>query len=134
MDPGVLIAALLSRSGAPAEIILAWIEGAFELIVSPKLLDELRTVLLRPKFAKYVAPDDVDAYLLLIENGASLLPDPQSQVGLTPDPGDDYLVELARAAAAHFLISGDPHLTGLRRPNPPVLTPRAFLATLMKRP
>ncbi len=47
--------------------------------------------------------------------------------GLTPDPKDDYLVALARSAAAHFLVSGDPHLTELVNPRPPVLTPRAFL-------
>jgi predicted nucleic acid-binding protein len=66
----------------------------------------------------------------LIRRLSSIQPDPEITVGVTPDPGDDYLVALARAAKAHFLISGDPHLTELKQAHPPVLTPRAFLRRL----
>jgi predicted nucleic acid-binding protein len=59
---------------------------------------------------------------------AGTVPDPEDIApGLTSDPKDDYLVALARSAAAHFLVSGDPHLTQLLNPRPPVLTPGAFL-------
>ncbi len=132
LDPGVLIAALLSRTGAPAQIFLSWIGGGFELIVSRKLLSELRAALLRPKFRKYVTESEVGAYVTLLEYRASMVADPEPQPGLTPDPGDDYLIALARAAPAHFLVSGDTHLTGLRRSQPPILTPRAFLSALEK--
>lgn len=57
---------------------------------------------------------------------AALFPDPDITPSLTRDPKDDYLVALARSSEAHFLVSGDPHLTGLEDPRPPVLTPRAF--------
>ncbi len=50
--------------------------------------------------------------------------------GLTADPDDDYLVALARAAGADYLVSGDRHLLELTDPEPPVLTPREFLALL----
>jgi predicted nucleic acid-binding protein len=43
----------------------------------------------------------------------------------------DYLVALARAVAADFLVSGDHHLTGLVDPVPPVLTPREFRDRLL---
>ena len=132
LDPGVLIAALLSGSGAPARILLAWMEGVFELVVSPKLLSELKAVLLRPKFRPYVAVEEAEAYVSLLERRASTVTDPQPIGGLTPDRNDDYLVNLARAAGAHFLVSGDTHLTGLRRSRPPVLDPRAFLSVLEK--
>ncbi len=132
LDPGVLIAALLSRTGAPAQLLLHWIRGGFELVVSPGLLNELRTALLRPKFRKYVTADEVQAYCNLLGQGATMVVDSGPQPGLTPDPGDDYLVALARVAAAHYLVSGDAHLTGLRRSQPPVLTPRAFLSMLEK--
>jgi putative PIN family toxin of toxin-antitoxin system len=132
VDPGGLIAALLSRTGAPAKMLLAWIEGMFELVASPKLLDELRIALLRPKFRKYVTVEEVEAYLALLERRASTVADPEPQAGLTPDPGDDYLITLAGAAAARFLVSGDAHLTGLRSSRLPILTPRAFLSMLEK--
>jgi len=132
LDPGVLIAALLSPAGAPAQILRKWIDGELDLIVSPKLLAELRTVLLRPKFSRYVTVDEANAYLNLIEQTATVVPDPPPLPGASPDPGDDYLIALAEAAAARYLVSGDPHLTGLRRTQPPVVTPRALLALLEK--
>jgi uncharacterized protein len=128
----VLIAALLSRAGAPAQILLSWIEGGFEFVVSPNLLNELKAVLLRPKFRKYVTVDEVRSYLALLEHGASVVIDPEPRPRLAPDPGDDYLIALARAAAAHFLVSGDAHLTGLRGSQPSIVTPRAFLSALQK--
>jgi putative PIN family toxin of toxin-antitoxin system len=123
----VLIAALISGNGAPRALLWSWLEGAFELVACPLLLAELERVLLRPKFRAYVTAREVRTYVALLYRLAAVHPDPQVTRGLTPDPGDDYLVALARAAAAHFLVSGDSHLTRISRPQPPVLTPRAFL-------
>lgn len=48
VDVNVLISALLTRQGNPAWVIQAWLGGAFELVVSPLLLDELeRTLAIR---------------------------------------------------------------------------------------
>lgn len=96
----------------------------------PALLGELERVLLRPKFRPYATTQEVRAYVALLRRLVALEPDPEATAGLTPDPGDDYLVALARAAKAHFLVSGDPHLTELKQARPPVLTPRAFLRRL----
>jgi uncharacterized protein len=132
LDPGVLIAALLSPAGAPAQIVRKWIDGELDLIVSPKLLEELRSVLLRPKFSSYVTADEANAYLSLLEQTATMIADPPSIPESSPDPGDDYLIVLAKAAAAQYLISGDAHLTGLRRAQPPIVTPRYLLSLLEK--
>lgn len=130
LDPGVLIAALLSRTGAPAGLFLAWLEGRFDLIVSPALLDELDRVLGRPKFRRYLSEGEARAYVAIFRRLARIVDDPAVEAGITPDPGDDYLVALARASGAHVLVSGDSHLTGLKNPRPPVLTPRTFLEKL----
>lgn len=132
VDPGVLIAALLSPKGAPARMPVAWLEGRYELIVSRTLLSELRTVLLRDKFRSQVTTAQARAYVDLFERFAVVAPDPPAERGLTPDPGDDYLVSLARSARADFLVSGDPHLSRLPTPQPPVLAPKAFLDLLWK--
>lgn len=130
LDPGVLIAAVLSPKGAPAELLRRWLAGDYELVVSDKLLAELKRVLLRSKFRKYLSEAEAIEYVDLFHRLATAVPDPPEVHGLTPDPGDDYLVNLARAAKINFLVSGDPHLTDLSDPWPPVLTPRAFLERL----
>lgn len=131
IDPGVLIAALISSDGAPATLYVMWRGGFFELVTCDHLLNELETVLLRAKFRKYATKEEVRRYVASIRGDAIVLRDPDVEVGLTPDPGDDYLVALARTAKAALLISGDRHLTRLARPDPPVLTPKAFLELLL---
>jgi putative PIN family toxin of toxin-antitoxin system len=126
LDPGVLISGLISAKGAPRSLLWLWLEGSFELITCPALLEELERVLLRPKFRSYVTVREARAYVTL-RRLSFVEPDPEVTAGLTPDPGDDYLVALARAAGVNFLVSGDPHLTKLKQASPPVLTPKVFL-------
>lgn len=113
LDVNVLIAALLWSEGAPARILAAWLGGAFELVVSPRLLDELGRVLAYPKIRRHLGPDDADRFMALIEAQAILVQDPTGPPPIrSPDPGDDYLISLAAAADA-LLVSGDGHLIGL---------------------
>jgi predicted nucleic acid-binding protein len=68
-----------------------------------------------------------------LRRAALTLDDPSPTPGVTPDPDDDYLVALARAAAADLIVSGDGHLTGLKDAQPPVVTPRRFADLLRRR-
>ncbi|TFU26070.1 putative toxin-antitoxin system toxin component, PIN family [Thermus tengchongensis] len=130
LDPGMLVAALLSSQGAPAQLVRLLVKGCFQLVLSPKLLEETERILKRPKFRDHVNPEEVQDYLAFLVRWGELVPDPPESPGLCPDPGDDYLVALARASRARVLVSGDRHLLGLSHPEPPVLTPRAFLELL----
>ncbi len=126
LDPNVLISAVISPAGAPREILTAWTQGRFDLIVSPELLGELRDVLARPRLRRWVSEAVAAEYVDGLTDGALLIDDPPAQPGLSPDPDDDYLIMLARAAGADYLVSGDHHLTGLDDATPPVLAPREF--------
>ncbi|MFA5844080.1 MAG: putative toxin-antitoxin system toxin component, PIN family [Coriobacteriia bacterium] len=127
LDPGVLVAALLSREGAPARLVTAWFDGSFEIVTSPALLAELARVLERPKFRPYVSADEARRYVRLFARGGLLFDDPPTAPWVPADPGDDYLVCLAKAARTNALVSGDAHLLALVDLEPPVMTPRAFL-------
>ncbi|HEX5481839.1 MAG TPA: putative toxin-antitoxin system toxin component, PIN family [Terriglobia bacterium] len=129
-DPGILIAALISDKGAPRALLRAWLDGVFELLVSPALLAELGRVLERQKFRCYASERDARLYVIFLKRFGTLCPDAESPSRLSPDPGDDYLLTLAQNQGADFLVSGDPHLCHLERTEPPVLTPRAFLNRL----
>jgi putative PIN family toxin of toxin-antitoxin system len=130
LDTNVLVSALISPGGPSAALVLELRAGGFELVASPTLLDELRDVLGREKFRRYVTESECVAYVDLIRREATILDDPPpSARPLSADPDDEYLVDLARAAAADVLVSGDAHLLELRD-RLPVLTPAEFLATL----
>lgn len=128
LDVNVYVAALLSPAGTPGQVLLAWVDDKYELIVSPQLLAELERVLRRPKFSRSISDAEITGLLDALREDATLAPDPPAEPGLTPDPKDDYLVALARAVDADCIVSGDAHLTGLQDPRPPVHTPTSFLA------
>jgi putative PIN family toxin of toxin-antitoxin system len=130
LDVNVFVSALLAPTGSPAKILEGWAAEQFDVIVSPLLLIELERVLRRRKFKTSIPAVQVDALLsALAEEGVSAT-DPEVRPAATPDPGDDYLVALARAIDADCIVSGDTHLTQLSDPRPPVLTPREFLNSI----
>lgn len=129
LDANVLISAILSPSGAPARLLLAWQAGAFDLVVSPLLLAEVRRALSYPKLARRVPADDADAFVTWLGRAADLVPDPSGPPPVrSDDPGDDYLIALAAAERA-TLVSGDAHLTSLADRSP-VRPPAGFLEDL----
>jgi putative PIN family toxin of toxin-antitoxin system len=130
LDTNVLVAALISPGGGSARLLLELRSGAFELLVSPLLLAELREVLRRDKFRRYVSDAEADAYVELIRSEGVLRADPRpSPERLSADPDDEYLIDLARDAQADALVTGDAHLLELRAIIP-VMTPAEFLETL----
>lgn len=130
LDTDVLVLALITPDGASARLLLELRAGAFELVVSPTLLAELRDVLGRTKFEHLVTAPELDAYLELISRESILTADPApSPEPLSVDPDDEYLIDLARAARVDALVTGDRHLLDLRE-TLPVVTPRVFLESL----
>ena len=127
LDPGVLVSALITPAGTPAKLLAATRSGSFELIVSPLLLEELRLVLRRQKFRRYVDLDAVDRYVGLLRRDAAFTDEPPGPPPIRcRDPDDDYLIALAHARAA-ALVSGDDDLLELVG-QIPVFTPAEFLA------
>ena len=113
LDVNVLISALLSRTGAPARLLLAWQEGRFELIVSPGLLAELTRALTYPKLRRLIPASDAEAFVAWLSRSALLARDPAGPAPIyRVDPGDDYLLSLAADQHA-VLVSGDGHLLAL---------------------
>jgi len=128
-DANVLISGLLSRAGAPAQLLAKWLEGEFELVVTDRLLAELEATLARPKLRRHLDRGEAGGFLELLRSLAEWIDDPDVKPIISSrDPNDDYLI--AAAATAHAtLVSGDAHLLELEG-SIPVLTPRAFLDSL----
>lgn len=126
VDTNVYAAALLSRTGSPARIIRALGEGLFDSIVCPRLLDELRGVLGRPKIAARVEHLVAEEFVAWLERIAITVPDPGTVMAISPDPEDDYLIALALIGRAEVIVSGDAHLLDLTDVSPRTLPPATF--------
>jgi putative PIN family toxin of toxin-antitoxin system len=129
LDPGVLVSALITPTGAPAKLLELARGGELELIVSPRLLGELSEVLEREKFRRYVEIETVGDYLRTLRRNAVLADDPHVPPSLRcADPDDDYLIALAHDRSA-VLVSGDGHLLDLAPRGAPILSPADLLAS-----
>jgi len=133
LDPNVIISAVLSPGGPPARALRLWLEGAYELVCSPLLLDETARALVYPKLRTHIDADEADELLDLLRRGALLVEDPNDppEVSST-DPKDDYLIALA-AKSRSLLVSGDGDLLELSE-KIPVYSPREFLSLFQECP
>jgi uncharacterized protein len=110
LDVNVLISAPLSRHGAPARILNAWLDGAFELVLSELLIAELRRALAYPKLRLRIQQPEGDEFVEVLLRGAVVAADPTDPPPFSSaDPDDDYLIALAASTGA-ILVSGDGHL------------------------
>jgi putative PIN family toxin of toxin-antitoxin system len=130
VDPHVVVAATVNPEGVPASCMSAFGEGRYELVVSPRLLAELHTVLQREKFRPFLTVEQADRLVTALARDALMLQDPDDVPPVSRDRGDDYLVALARAAAAHVLVTGDADLLELDLPDLEIVSPRRFLELL----
>jgi hypothetical protein len=128
LDANVLIAALLSASGAPAQILARWLVGEFEVVVSESLLAEVERALAYPKLRRRITPEDAVEFVSFLRDTAILASDPPAPTRRSPDPSDDYLLALAESQKA-IVVSGDQHLLELAN-RFPIRSPRAFLEAL----
>ncbi|MEX1164538.1 MAG: putative toxin-antitoxin system toxin component, PIN family [Nitriliruptor sp.] len=130
LDPGVLLSGFISSGGITASLLDAVLERRVVAIVSPRLVRELHTVLLRDKFRRYASPEEVDAFVVRLLASSDVVDDPQQVPAISRDPDDDYIIALARAEQ-DVVVSGDDDLLTLELSDVEVLTPRVFLETLV---
>lgn len=131
LDPNVIISAALSPSGSPGGVFRLWVEGAYDLIVSPLLLDELRRALAYARLRDRIPSDDADELLEFLSRGGIVTEDPQMPAEVSSaDPDDNYLIALA-AETRSVLVSGDKDLLELSD-QIPVYSPAEFLAMIEK--
>lgn len=128
IDPNVWIAAVINPHGKPGRLADAVRAGEVVAVASGHLLDELTTVLIRPKFRRWVTVADAVAFVETLGGLAEVHPDPANPPGRVRDPDDDYLVALAEAVGA-VIVTGDADLLDADL-KPPAITPAQLLGQL----
>ncbi len=135
IDTNILVSALLAATSLPAQLIVLWRAGRFDLLTAAEQLDELTRVTRYPKIRERLAPA-VAGRLVNDLRAVAITVDKLPVVDASPDPNDNYLLALAAAGAADFLVTGDKRdLLGLGvYEGTKITTTRNFLTQYGRRP
>lgn len=133
LDANVYISAAIQPASPPGQLIEQFLRGqAFEIILSPAIIDEIIRALKYPKVGRAIRgsikPDlwFEDIVLLAdIVNGDWVLAD------IGEDPDDVKYIAAALEGRADFLVTGDHGLLGLGNySGVRIVSPRTFLGLL----
>ena len=127
LDTNVLVSALLFHSSSLSWLRSAWRSGRIQPLAGRQTTAELIRVLAYPKFALSDGErqDLLDDYLPFCETVA--VPEPPPTVPECRDPFDRPFLELALAARADALVTGDADILALAKAFPvPILSPAEF--------
>lgn len=132
LDANVLISAAIRPSGPPGQIVTALLTQAFELILSPGIIEEVETALALPKIRKYLRePEEALRWLADIVAIADLVQDTGNVTRICRDPDDDAVLAAAVEGRADTIVTGDDDLLALGEYDGiAIVTPRVFLDLL----
>jgi putative PIN family toxin of toxin-antitoxin system len=109
IDTNIVVAGLLTTEveSPVAKVLDAMLSGRLFYLMSPPLLQEYRTVLLRPKIAKLHRLSETEIDDVLVELAANAIWREPSSSAPAPDRGDDHLWALLAAHENSILVTGD---------------------------
>ena len=108
---------------------------AIEAAGCPALLGEVAAVLGRERLRRYLSIEEARRFVSDLAGVMTLALDPSPPYpAVCRDPGDDYLVALARAALVDALVTGDRDLLKLQDTGVTVITPRELIERLADAP
>jgi putative PIN family toxin of toxin-antitoxin system len=106
LDTNVLLSALIRVDSKPYKLVRAWLDGRFGLVSGEAQLEELRRVSRYEQVRRYFAPAEIGWLINRIRERA-LLVKQLPKVDVADDPGDNYLLAMAVAGEAEYLVTGD---------------------------
>jgi len=135
LDTNVYISRLL-WTGLPHTLLQVAENGNLVLIATPAIVEEVREVLARAKFAARLTTlntsvgELTESLLSLVE----IIQEPKVAPVVLQDPDDDKFVACVIASRVRWLISGDEHLLSLGRYKTlRIVTPQQFWTKWGKR-
>ncbi len=131
LDTNVIISALLKKGSVPHQVLTLCLEKA-QISFSIQTFTELIAKVTLPKFNRYASVEYRQETLEILERRGRFFY-PHARVSDCRDEDDNRFLELALAAGAKYLVTGDKDLLdldpyqGIR-----ILTPATFLAEIQK--
>jgi putative PIN family toxin of toxin-antitoxin system len=111
IDTNVLVSAAAFSLSVPRQAVMHVLKHGL-LLLSEATADELKEVLLRTKFDRYVGQEERELFLVQLARAAEFVPIIRL-VRECRDPDDDKFLALALNGRADFIITGDADLLAL---------------------
>ena len=132
LDTNVLLSGLLIPRVAPAKLLDAWERKLFTLVASDALIAELRDVAGWPFFRTRLRASAAELLAAGLRDFSFFCQDLPSGP-IAPDPKDSYMLALAEAGEAEFLVTGDKALQSMKHhKSTRIITPAAMVELLNK--
>ncbi|WP_277347522.1 putative toxin-antitoxin system toxin component, PIN family [Wenzhouxiangella sp. XN79A] len=112
LDTNVLISAVLSPSGAPANLLARLVRARSVLVFSEPTMNELATRMLKSKFDRYVDRSLRVKFLAELDAIAEIVGITGAPMGCR-DRDDDMILETALNAEAPLIVTGDADLLSM---------------------
>jgi len=132
LDTNILFSALISPHGAPDTIYRAWRMARFEVVTSREQLDEIRRASRYPKLQAVLQPARVGVMINNLQRALVLEQLPRDFEA--DDPDDAFLLAMADAGRADYLVTGDRRAGLLERGHSGrarILTPAIFCSEVL---
>ncbi len=136
LDANQFVSSLLVKVGLPAQVLEAWRAGAYQLIVSPAIMEEVEHTLgyerIRRKYN--ISQAAVQHLIQELANSALVVAGLSDVAGaVSEDPDDEIVLACAVDGGADLIVSGDHHLLDLGSYREiPILSTRAFVEQLAR--
>lgn len=131
VDTNVVAAGLLTPNpdSPTARVLNAMLDGSLFFLLSPELLREYRSVLLRPRLVRVHGLNEAEIEHILAEITANAIwrTPPPDKTHTAPDPEDAHLWALLASEPGAVLITGDHLLIENPRPASAVIPPATWI-------
>ena len=131
LDTNVLLSALISPVSPSGEIYGLWLERKIRVVTATEQLDEILRVTRYPRIRAMLHPALAGRLVNRLRDVAVLV-EPLPVVDRSPDPDDNYLLAIAEAGQAHYLVTGDKPVLGLKKHKSTAIIAPAALVRLLK--
>jgi len=125
LDANVFISSFF-WGGNPKIVLERVIANLDELFITKEILDEIETVISRPKF--HVGQEQIKFIMKSIDEISNIVITKNHKVKISRDNTDNKYLECAVNAGAEYIISGDIHLLEIKEYKKiKIITPKNYL-------
>ncbi len=126
-DTNILVSGTTVLQGPIANVINAWIDDEIELITSKPLIDELSETLQKPYFVSKLSDEQIQSYIDIIKNRATIVPITTPIPTISKDPDDNVVLATAESGTASYVVTGDHQLQEIKQfKKIKIVSPRKF--------